>query len=60
MEEFIHNIQSKARKNSRWSGYTALVLGILSLSVSPILVKTSDAPGIVTSFYRMACVIRLT
>lgn len=53
MEEFIHNIQSAAGKSSRLRGYIALALGILSLSLAPIFVRESNAPGIVTSFYRM-------
>ena len=34
-------------------GYIALAVGTLSLSVSPILVKSNNAPTVVTSFYRM-------
>jgi len=34
--------------------YLALVLGILCLSMSAIFVRKAEAPGIVTSFYRMA------
>jgi drug/metabolite transporter (DMT)-like permease len=33
--------------------YLALVLGVLCLSLSAIFVRTAQAPGIVTSFYRM-------
>jgi drug/metabolite transporter (DMT)-like permease len=33
--------------------YLALALGILCLSLSAIFVRTAQAPGIVTSFYRM-------
>jgi drug/metabolite transporter (DMT)-like permease len=33
--------------------YLALVLGILCLSMSAIFIRTAQAPGIVTSFYRM-------
>ena len=33
--------------------YLALALGILCLSMSAIFVRTAQAPGIVTSFYRM-------
>jgi drug/metabolite transporter (DMT)-like permease len=33
--------------------YLALVLGVLCLSMSAIFVRTAQAPGIVTSFYRM-------
>jgi drug/metabolite transporter (DMT)-like permease len=32
----------------------ALVLGLITLGFSAILVRTADAPGTVTSFYRMA------
>jgi drug/metabolite transporter (DMT)-like permease len=33
--------------------YLALLLGVLCLSLSAIFVRTAQAPGIVTSFYRM-------
>jgi drug/metabolite transporter (DMT)-like permease len=33
--------------------YFALFTGILLIGLSPILIKMADAPGIVTSFYRM-------
>jgi drug/metabolite transporter (DMT)-like permease len=33
--------------------YLALVLGVLCLSLSALFVRTAQAPGIVTSFYRM-------
>jgi drug/metabolite transporter (DMT)-like permease len=38
----------------RFSAYLALGVGILSLSFSAIFVRWANAPGIVTSFYRMA------
>lgn len=34
--------------------YLALITGVFLIGVSPILIKMADAPGIVTSFYRMA------
>jgi drug/metabolite transporter (DMT)-like permease len=37
-----------------FSAYLALGVGILSLSFSAIFVRWANAPGIVTSFYRMA------
>ena len=40
-------------KKSLVSGYIALFLGIIALSLSPIFVKGSGAPTVVTSFYRM-------
>lgn len=36
------------------SAYLALGLGVLSIGFSGIFVRWADAPGIVTSFYRMA------
>ena len=39
---------------SRFPAYLALVVGIFSLSFSAIFVRWANAPGIVTSFYRMA------
>lgn len=35
-------------------GYGSLFFGILMLSISPLGVKLINAPGIITSFYRMA------
>jgi drug/metabolite transporter (DMT)-like permease len=34
--------------------YFALISGIVLIGISPILIKMAEAPGIVTSFYRMA------
>ncbi len=39
--------------NQKAAPYLALGLGILCLSMSAIFVRTSNAPGIVASFYRM-------
>jgi len=39
---------------SRFPAYLALGVGILSLGFSAIFVRWANAPGIVTSFYRMA------
>jgi drug/metabolite transporter (DMT)-like permease len=36
--------------------YSILILGILFLSVSPLFVRWANAPGVVTSFYRMLTV----
>lgn len=33
--------------------YLALIAGIVLIGISPILIKMADAPGIVTSFYRL-------
>ena len=40
--------------------YLALVLGIIFLSISPLFVRWADAPGIVTSFFRMTTVVIIT
>jgi drug/metabolite transporter (DMT)-like permease len=37
--------------------YLALALGVLCLSLSAIFVRTAQAPGIVTSFYRMTTAV---
>lgn len=34
--------------------YLALITGLLLIGLSPILIKSANAPGIVTSFYRLA------
>ncbi len=34
--------------------YIAFIHGVILIGLSPILIKLADAPGIVTSFYRMA------
>lgn len=39
--------------SSQKFSYIALSIGILSIGFSPILVRWADAPGVVTSFYRM-------
>ena len=39
---------------SRFPAYLALGVGVMSLSFSAIFVRWANAPGIVTSFYRMA------
>jgi len=36
--------------------YVVLILGILFLSISPLFVRWANAPGVVTSFYRMLTV----
>ena len=40
--------------------YIVLTLGIVFLSVSPLFVRWADAPGVVTSFYRMTTVVIVT
>ena len=44
---------AKIFNNKKITGYIALIIGIFALSLSPILVKTAEAPTVVTSFYRM-------
>jgi len=39
---------------TRFGPYLALVVGILALAFSPFFVRWADAPGPVTSFYRLA------
>ncbi|MBN1231331.1 MAG: DMT family transporter [Anaerolineales bacterium] len=38
---------------SRFLPFLSLIISVLCLSVSPLFVRWADAPGIVTSFYRM-------
>jgi drug/metabolite transporter (DMT)-like permease len=45
--------------NPRLYAYLALGVGALSLGFSAIFVRWAEAPGIVTSFYRMAIVVVL-
>ena len=42
-----------------YPSYLALGIGILSLSLSAIFVRWANAPGLVTSFYRMAIAVVL-
>lgn len=44
---------------SHFSSYLALGISILSLSFSAIFVRWANAPGLVTSFYRMAIAVVL-
>jgi len=46
-------LEGKKDKKKLLKGYIALIIGTLALSVSPILVKSNNAPTVVTSFYRM-------
>ena len=39
--------------NQRWVATIALAAAILTLTISPLFVRWADAPGIVTSLYRM-------
>ena len=43
--------------NANFLSYGSLILGILCLSFSPLFTHWADAPGIVTSFYRMVIAI---
>ncbi len=40
-------------KKHYYKVYAALITGLLLIGVSPILIKLADAPGIISSFYRM-------
>ena len=42
--------------NIAFLAYLSLILGVLFLSISPLFVRWADAPGVVTSFYRMLIV----
>lgn len=43
-------------KKSLFLSYLALFAGVVFLSISPFFVRRADAPGIVTSFFRMTTV----
>lgn len=45
-----------AEKKSLLLSYLALIAGVIFLSISPLFVRWADAPGIVTSFFRMTTV----
>ncbi len=48
--------------SSKTSAFLVLFLGIFLLSAAPLIIRWADAPGVVTSFYRMffaACVLTL-
>jgi drug/metabolite transporter (DMT)-like permease len=47
-------------RRSNLPSYLALGAGILSLGFSAIFVRWANAPGVVTSFYRMAIAVALT
>ncbi len=47
-------------RQSNLPSYLALGIGILSLGFSGIFVRWANAPGVVTSFYRMAIAVALT
>jgi drug/metabolite transporter (DMT)-like permease len=47
------------KKNATIS-YLSLILGIIFLSISPLFVRWADAPGVVTSFFRMTTVVIIT
>ncbi len=48
-------------KHLYYKVYLALIAGLILIGVSPILIKLANAPGIMSSFYRMAIgVITLT
>lgn len=47
-------------KKSTALSYLSLVFGIIFLSISPLFVRWADAPGVVTSFYRMTTVVMIT
>jgi drug/metabolite transporter (DMT)-like permease len=42
-----------SHQRSQIKAYGALAIGLLGLSLSPLFVRFADAPGIVTSYYRM-------
>ncbi|MCJ7695424.1 MAG: DMT family transporter [Anaerolineaceae bacterium] len=47
-------------KDTPFFSYLLLFLGVIFLSISPLFVRWANAPGVVTSFYRMFVVICVT
>ncbi len=45
---------SKSPKSPTWWAYASLSAGVLALTLSPLYMRWANAPGLVTSFYRMA------
>ena len=50
----------KKSKESPFISYLVLFFGVVFLSISPLFVRWANAPGVVTSFYRMSVVICVT
>jgi len=46
-------VQSTTNVNKQPGAYLALGVAIIALGISPVLVRLADAPGPVTSFYRL-------
>jgi drug/metabolite transporter (DMT)-like permease len=44
----------KIQPENQYKSYTALITGLLFMSNAAILIKSSEAPGVVTTFYRMS------
>ncbi|MCJ7694254.1 MAG: DMT family transporter [Anaerolineaceae bacterium] len=50
----------KNSKATPFVSYLVLFLGVIFLSISPLFVRWANAPGVVTSFYRMVVAICVT
>ena len=46
-------MEPPAPQTRSYRGYLTLILGILSIAMSPIMVRWTNAPGVITSFYRL-------
>lgn len=51
---FLAMKREQISKTNRTLPYFALVIGVLALSFSALFVRWADAPGTITSFYRMS------
>lgn len=45
---------SNSNRSQTWWAYASLIGGVLALTLSPLFMRWAQAPGLVTSFYRMA------
>jgi drug/metabolite transporter (DMT)-like permease len=52
-------MMGQVNQRRHWASYLALGIGILSLSISPILVRLAKAPGAVSMFYRVGIAVVL-
>jgi len=49
----------QVKQKRHWASYLALGVGILSLGLSPVLVRLAKAPGAVSMFYRVGIAVVL-
>jgi drug/metabolite transporter (DMT)-like permease len=52
-------MMAQVKQKRHWVSYLALGIGILSLGLSPVLVRLANAPGAVSMFYRVGIAVVL-